>query len=92
MPNAAPHWTHATWGYGDDETPKCEPFELDHIVPLWRVAMMPSPRNRALRYWLAGNLQLLCVPCHRVKTKREAAERGYRRRLATTGQLELVPL
>ena len=52
------------------------PSEVDHRIPLWRIAMMESPRDSALRWWLPGNLQALCRPCHRAKTKREAAERA----------------
>lgn len=52
--------------------------ELDHVVPLWRVAML-APERQTLRWWLPGNLQALCVPCHRAKTKLEAAERAEMR-------------
>lgn len=50
-------------------------IEIDHVVPLWRVATFEASRQ-TLRWWLPGNLQALCVPCHRAKTKREAAERA----------------
>lgn len=49
--------------------------ELDHVVPLWRVALMP-PERQSVRWWLPGNLQALCRRCHAVKTAREAGERG----------------
>jgi hypothetical protein len=64
-----------------------ERVELDHIVPLWKVAKMPLERQ-TIRWWLAGNLQLLCVPCHRAKTALEAKELGLLRRKPTP-QLEL---
>ena len=60
---------------GWDSWNALESFELDHVVPLWRVAMMPKGK-RTLRWWLPGNLQALCVPCHRRKTAREAARRA----------------
>ncbi len=49
--------------------------EIDHVVPLWRVATFEASRQ-TIRWWLPGNLQVLCVPCYRAKTKREAAERA----------------
>lgn len=35
-----------------------------------------------------GNLQLLCVPCHAIKTKEDVAEKSnvYRKRLKAQGQ------
>lgn len=45
--------------------------EYDHRVPLW--AGGPNTLE---------NLQTLCVPCHRAKTKREAGERARLRREA----------
>jgi 5-methylcytosine-specific restriction endonuclease McrA len=53
--------------------------ELDHVVPLWRVDLMPKAR-RTVRWWLPGNLQTLCRPCHKEKTAREAKERGMWKR------------
>lgn len=54
-------------------------FEVDHIVPLWSI-------NRdapgALAFWGPTNLQLLCCPCHRAKSRIEAASRAAARRTA----------
>lgn len=51
--------------------------EVDHVIPLWKVATLEPRRvDHPLRYWMPGNLQLLCAPCHRAKTKAEAAERA----------------
>lgn len=62
--------------YGSDYWhPFSKAVEIDHRIPLWRVALMP-PERRTIRWWLAGNLQALCVRCHRAKTTREAAERA----------------
>lgn len=63
--------------------------ELDHIVPLWKVAMMGEPRDRALRWWLPGNLQALCRECHRTKTSAEAGERARLKAVERTGQQQL---
>lgn len=41
------------------------PFELDHIVPLWRGGQDND-----------GNRQCLCPDCHKDKTAVEAAERS----------------
>lgn len=50
------------------------PFEADHEVPLWRGG---SKRK--------SNVQVLCQPCHKRKTAREAAERArLRKRTAVT--------
>lgn len=47
-------------------------LELEHIRPLW--SLTPEERLEH-RWWLPYNLQLLCRPCHRAKTAREARER-----------------
>ncbi|HYF40903.1 MAG TPA: hypothetical protein VEA35_00520 [Ramlibacter sp.] len=48
-------------------------WHADHIVPLWSVE--PSNPWRFLA-WTLGNIQLLCAPCHKAKTKREAGDRA----------------
>lgn len=53
------------------------PLELEHVRPLW--SLTPAERKQ-LRWWLPYNLQLLCVPCHKAKSKREAGERAALRR------------
>ncbi len=56
-------------------------WHADHIVPLI------DGGARTL-----DNLQTLCAPCHKAKTKREATERAGRRRAAkeaSSGQLAL---
>lgn len=62
---------HCCWQCGSGE-----PFvalEVDHVRPLWSL----TPRERCqLRWWLPFNLQLLCRPCHKAKTAREAARRA----------------
>jgi 5-methylcytosine-specific restriction endonuclease McrA len=55
-------------------------LELDHTVPLWSVAHLPPAERRG--YFGLDNLKLLCPPCHRAKTGREAAERAQRKRAA----------
>lgn len=44
------------------------PFEIDHI-----------DNRRTSLYHQDENLQVLCVPCHRLKTQQEA-QRGFRRK------------
>lgn len=55
-------------------------LEIDHTVPLWSVAHLPPDERRG--YFGLDNLKLLCPPCHRAKTAREAAERAERKRAA----------
>lgn len=57
-------------------------LELEHRRPLW--SLEPEERLE-LRWWLPFNLQLLCEPCHRAKTKAEAAERAALRRCQDPG-------
>ena len=52
-------------------------WHADHIV-----AVVNGGRNQT------KNIQLLCLPCHRAKTSREAKLRGRRRRLARRRQGE----
>lgn len=39
-------------------------FDLDHIDPLFE-------SHQDVRYWLEENLQLLCKPCHKEKTRED---------------------
>lgn len=59
-------------------------LQVDHIVPLWLVALT-VPRSESRPYFGPDNLQLLCSPCHKVKSRREAAERAWLRRQLTLG-------
>ncbi len=61
-------------GWGD--------FELDHIVPL-------CLRHDCISCWLPANLQLLCPPCHRAKTRRDLAEWRSRGRSVAQGSAGL---
>jgi len=54
---------------------------VDHVKPLWSLT---AEERKELRWWLPGNLQLLCGPCHAVKTRREAGDRAARRRARKT--------
>lgn len=49
-------------------------LEVDHREPLWAVADLPDEERRW--YFGPGNLWLLCPAHHKMKTKREAAERA----------------
>ncbi len=53
-------------------------LQLEHQVPLWRVAHLPDD-ERAI-YFGPENLRLRCGRCHAEKTRAEAAERAAARR------------
>ena len=53
-------------------------WELDHITPLWKVAHF-SDKIR-VKFFQIGNLQTLCVPCHNLKSGKEAGERAVWKR------------
>ena len=57
-------------------------LDVDHVIPLWKVKGLPIEIRR--KYYLLGNLQLLCSPCHKRKSAKEAAERAHFNRLAKT--------
>lgn len=66
-------------------------LEVDHVVPLWKVATLDQPKRRF--YFLPENMQILCTPCHARKTAGEAAERAHFNRLAAPdGQPPLLAL
>lgn len=48
-------------------------IEVDHIRPLWSLT---EDLRGDLRWWLPFNLQILCIACHRAKTKWEAGHRA----------------
>jgi hypothetical protein len=54
-------------------------LEVDHEVPLWKVTDLPPAQRR--KYFLLGNLRLLCFDCHNRKSAKEAAERAHHKRL-----------
>lgn len=55
-------------------------LEVDHVVPLWKVALKPIELRRP--YFGPDFLQLLCDRCHKAKTAAEAADRAAVRALA----------
>lgn len=55
-------------------------LEVDHVVPLWKVALMPIELRRP--FYGPEFLQLLCQACHKLKTAQEAAERAVVRAAA----------
>lgn len=55
-------------------------YEVDHEIPLWKVADLPPERR--IKYFGLENLKLRCVPCHKRKNGKEAAERAHFNRLA----------
>lgn len=54
------------------------PLDVDHITPLWEGKFMPHEERRGL--FLITNLQLICIPCHKLKNTQEAARLAKRRR------------
>ena len=70
-------------------TPCLVPIQVDHRFPLWKVDRA-QPWARLIRYWMAENLDALCVECHKAKTAAGAAERAsLRRRASQASQLPL---
>lgn len=49
-------------------------WHVDHRIPLWSVVHMPALQR--IEYFKLANLQTLCDPCHKQKTKREAARKS----------------
>lgn len=60
-------------------------LEVEHRRPLWSLT---AEERRELRWWLPFNLQLLCAPCHKAKSRHEAVERAALRRLGVLGTIE----
>ena len=56
-------------------------WAVDHIVPLWAGGANEDE-----------NLQLLCEPCHKVKTAREATQRAAARRIDDEPATQAEPL
>lgn len=52
--------------------------EVEHVVPLWSLDEL---ERGELKWWLPFNLQLLCQPCHRAKSKLEAQVRAQLRKI-----------
>lgn len=68
------------WETGHTGTPPAQAIvlEVEHVRPLWSLTDL---ERGELRWWLPFNLQLLCRPCHRRKSAREAGERAQVRRV-----------
>lgn len=66
-----------------------EPWQADHVVPLWSLPESLTWRQR-LAYFLLPNLQALCVPCHKAKCAHEARDRADVRRRARQPQLGVL--
>lgn len=49
-------------------------FHADHRHPLWLVDRDNFPEN--LKFWRIENIALVCLPCHRAKTAREAGAKA----------------
>lgn len=53
-------------------------WEVEHEIPLWSVDRSDPA---ALRFWMLENLRTSCIPCHRAKSAREAAQRAKELRI-----------
>ena len=74
LSNPYPRGIAKAQGRAEDQCYQCTgpgPCDVDHIVPLWA-----GGRHRL------SNLQVLCQPCHREKTAREALLRARAKRVA----------
>jgi 5-methylcytosine-specific restriction endonuclease McrA len=69
-----------------------EDLEFDHIN--WRLkasrgdSILPLINQGLPRFWAevqGGNVQLLCIPCHAVKTGHDRAEQYHERGITTFG-------
>jgi hypothetical protein len=56
---------------------QCGELEVDHEIPLWSIWHLPDDERRP--YYGPENLRLRCKACHKVKSKRESAERAQQR-------------
>jgi hypothetical protein len=68
-------------GACNDNIERVLALEVDHRIALWEVAHLPDDERRW--YFGPGNLWLLCPPCHKAKTRREAAKRAFEKRMAS---------
>jgi hypothetical protein len=55
-------------------------WHVDHKVPLWKVRHLP-PLQR-IEYFKLANLITRCEHCHKIKSRKEAAERAHFNELA----------
>ena len=53
-------------------------WELDHIRPLH---LVDRKARYALDYWLLGNMQTLCKPCHKAKSAKEQSAQAKVKRI-----------
>lgn len=56
-------------------------WHMDHINPLINA-------HGDIAFWLPGNLQTLCIICHKIKTKQESQDRALIRKLAKSDNIE----
>lgn len=61
----------------------CKEYNVDHVKPIGKQPAWPITGDGSWeRYWMRvfcnrSNLQLLCVPCHDLKTAEEKANAAY---------------
>lgn len=49
-------------------------WHVEHKIPLWRVAHMPAVQR--IKYFMLDAVETWCEPCHKVKTRKESADRA----------------
>lgn len=96
------HWLTYVWMDREKENwPPGEPaphyigirrttaLELEHTVPLWKVAHLPPESRR--KFFHVENLRLRCQDCHSAKTAKEAGDRAHTERLrkAQSGEIKV---
>lgn len=64
-------------------------WHVDHRVPLWKARDMPPVQR--IEYFKLANLVTRCEPCHKVKTRREAAERAKFNDMAANALVDEKP-
>lgn len=58
----------------------CGALQVEHRTPLWKVRHIPD--GQRVKYFGPENLWLNCDPCHKAKSRAEAAERAHLKRVA----------
>ena len=69
---------------------KVKEFQVDHVDPVMKC---DDWNNIVERFWNEENLQLLCKPCHKVKTKEDRAmmrEKNGKRPVKNAGRKSKV--
>lgn len=69
-----PSLPHAASHYAFTLLRKVSLWHVDHDIPLWKVVHMPALQR--IEYFKLANMKTRCEPCHKVKSRREEAEKA----------------